>query len=420
MDLKNDLKKAKDASRIIAKLSAEEKNKALKKIAEILRKNMFEIIEANEIDMENGEEKGLGAMLDRLKLTEERIEAICKDLENVISLEDYVGKIIDESKRPNCLKITRVRVPIGVIGIIYEARPNVTIDAASLCLKSGNSVVLRGGSDAINTNRILVKFIKQALKESKLPEDAVTFIDSQDREAVKELLKMRDYIDVIIPRGGKGLIDMVIENSTIPVIETGASVVHLYVDKDADIKKAVDCTMNSKLRRVSICNALDTLLVHKDIAEKFLPLLTENLLKIDHPIEIRADIHAHKILDGKFSRLTFAEAEDYHTEFLDYILAVKVVENLDEAIDHIDKHSLKHTESIITEDKKSAEKFLNEVDASCVYVNASTQFSDGTQFGLGAEIGISTQKLHVRGPFALEGLTTYKWVIRGNGQIRES
>jgi len=418
MNIEENLKKVKDAARVVANLSTEAKNNALSKIAYVLKENMDEIMEANQKDMIRGEEKGLGSKLDRLKLTPERIQGIIDDLNNVVSLEDHVGQIIDEKTRPNKLQIQRVRVPLGVIGIIYEARPNVTVDAASLCLKSGNAVVLKGGSDALNSNRVLVKLIKEALKESEVPEDAVTLIDTEDREAVGELLKMRDYIDVIIPRGGKGLINFVIENSEIPVIETGASVVHMYIDKEADLKKAVDCAVNAKTRRVSICNALDVAVVHKDIAEEFIPLLAENLLTLEKSVEVRADSRSFELLKDKYENLTEAEAQDFDTEFLDYILSIRVVDSYEEALDHIYRHSLKHSESIITENVETADKFLKEVDAACCFVNASTQFSDGAQFGLGAEIGISTQKLHVRGPFALEGLTTFKWVIRGDGQTR--
>lgn len=418
MDLQNELKKTALASRIIANLSTREKNSVLKKIAETLRKNKIEIFRANQIDVLRAQSKGHSAMLDRLILNEKRIEEICSNIEDVIKLKNCIGEVIERKKRPNGLNIQRVRAPLGVVGIIYEARPNVTVDAAVLCLKSGNAAVLKGGSDALSTNKTLVKLIKKALKESNLPEDAIQFIDSKDREIVKELLKSRKFIDVIIPRGGKGLIDFVIKNSEIPVIETGASVVHMYIDKDADLQKAVNCSINAKTRRVSICNALDTLLVHKDIAEVYLPLFAENLAKIKHPFEIRADVNAHKILDGKCAGLVFAEPSDFDTEFLDYIIAIKIVNDIDDALDHIYRHSLKHSEAIITENKKTAERFMQEVDAGCIFVNTSTQFADGAQLGLGAEIGISTQKLHARGPFALEGLTTYKWVIRGNGQVR--
>jgi len=322
---------------------------------------------------------------------------------------------LSERVRPNGLKIQQAAVPFGVILMIYESRPNVTVDAATLSLKSGNAVILKGGKEAINSNRVIVKAIKAALKSVGAPEDAVQFVDSVEKNSIADFLKMKGLIDVVIPRGGKGLINFVVENSRIPVIETGASVVHTYVDKKFDLRFAVPVIVNSKTRRVSICNALDVLLVHKDSAKKILPSLAKELAQCN--VEIRADEKAYKILAG-YPKLRRIAVQDFDTEFLDYILAVKIVNNIDEALEHIAKHSLRHTEAIITKDRTAAERFLNEVDAACVYVNAATQFTDGAQFGLGAEIGISTQKLHVRGPFALEGLTTYKWKIYGKGQTR--
>lgn len=419
MDLQSQISKANQAARKLAVLSSDNKNKALKRISELLIGQTNLILTENEKDMKEGEKNDLGSKLDRLLLTEERIKGIADDILNVATLSDSVGQVIDEREQPNGLKISRVRVPIGVIGIIYEARPNVTVDAAVLCLKSGNAVILKGGSDAINSNRILAKIIRTALEETGIDPEAVQFIDSADRQSTEELLKIKEGIDCIIPRGGKGLINFVKETSTIPVIETGASVVHVYVDKSADVEKAVNIVVNSKTRRVSICNALDVLLVHKDIASDFLPQLSEKLSAISdqQSVEIHADDEVQKLLTP-YSRLHTLSDEDFDTEFLDYKMAIKLVSDSQEAIDHIAEHSLKHTESIVTEDKETAEKFLKSVDSACVYHNASTQFSDGAQFGLGAEIGISTQKLHVRGPFALEGLTTFKWVIRGDGQIR--
>ncbi|MFH1720654.1 MAG: glutamate-5-semialdehyde dehydrogenase [Patescibacteria group bacterium] len=415
MDLISQASAAKRAARAVAKLSTEAKNSALKLIADKIRANKAEILEANALDIKAGKEKGLGPMIDRLKLTEERIDSICDECMNVASLEDQVGKIIDESERPNGLVIQRVRCPLGVIGMIYESRPNVTVDATVLCLKSGNSVMLRGGSDAINSNRALVKLIKEALAESEIPEDAVQFLDSTDRSVVSEFLKLTDYLDVIIPRGGKGLIKHVTENAHVPVIQTGASVVHIYVDESADIEKSIPVIVNSKTRRVSICNALDTLLVHSAVADKLLSSLAEQLKT--HNVEIRACERSYPILEG-YEKLAKLTDEDLDTEFLDYIMAVKIVDSLDEALDHIAEHSLKHSEAILAENKENAERFLKEVDSACVFWNAATQFSDGAQFGLGAEIGISTQKLHVRGPFALEGLTSFKWTIKGDGQTR--
>jgi glutamate-5-semialdehyde dehydrogenase len=416
MDLISLGKKAKSASRVLARLSTESKNEALKKIAETLRNNKERILKANALDVKNGEEKELGPMIDRLMLNEERIDGICDECLNVSKLKDQVGKIIDESLSPIGLKMQRVRCPLGVVGMIYESRPNVTVDATVLCLKSGNSVMLRGGSDAINSNRVFVELMKEALADTDVPVDAVSFVDSTDRAVVNEFLKMKDYLDVIIPRGGKGLIKAVTENAHVPVIQTGASVVHIYVDKDFDLEKAVSIVENSKTRRVSICNALDTLLVHEDAAAELLPPLAEKLAA--HFVEIRACKKAHTLL-GDCERLRELDpATDFDTEFLDYIMAIKVVSGLDEALDHIADHSLKHSESIVTEDEANAKRFLKEVDSACVFWNAATQFSDGAQFGLGAEIGISTQKLHVRGPFALEGLTSFKWNIHGNGQTR--
>ncbi|MBN2087449.1 glutamate-5-semialdehyde dehydrogenase [Candidatus Peregrinibacteria bacterium] len=415
MNIQTQITKANQAARKLALLSSDIKNKAIKRIAELLNEQMGLILTENEKDMIDGEKNNLGSRLDRLLLTEERIKSIADDTLNVASLPDSVGVVIDERERPNGLKISRVRVPIGVIGIIYEARPNVTVDAAVLCLKSGNAVILKGGSDAINSNRILAKIIRSALEEVGIDPEAVQFIDSTDRSSTEQMLKIKEGIDCIIPRGSKGLINFVKETSSIPVIETGASVVHLYIDKDADIKKAVDIAVNSKTRRVSICNALDVLLVHKDIASEFIPQLSK--LLAEKNVEIIADEEIQKLL-RPYPLLLSPTVDTWDTEFLDYRLAIKIIDDENEALDHIAKHSLKHSESIVTENSEIAEKFLKSVDAACVYHNASTQFSDGAQFGLGAEIGISTQKLHVRGPFALEGLTTFKWVIRGDGQIR--
>lgn len=426
--------KAREVSRRLGLFSTEAKNQILAKIADRLEKELKTVLRANEKDMNAGRRKGLSeALLDRLFLNKDRLKSMAADVHHVASLKDYVGEIIESQQLPNGLFLKRVRVPLGVVGIIYEARPNVTVDAATLCLKSGNAVILKGGSDAQNSNRALVKIIQTVLKEISFTEpqarlqDAVQLIDSTERQATMELLNLRDLVDVIIPRGGKSLIDFVRENSKIPVIETGASVVHTYVHEDADISKAVKIILNAKLRRVSICNTLDCLLVHKNIARTFLQALVTSLPKnpyrADH-LEIRADSYSFGILRTLSKPKDFmlsvkrATPEDFHTEFLDYILAIKTVRTLEDGISHIAHHSLKHSEAIITEDRAAAERFLNTVDAACVYWNASTQFSDGAQFGLGAEIGVSTQKLHARGPFALEGLTSYKWVIEGNGQIR--
>lgn len=426
--------RAKQVSAHLGLFSAEAKNEILEKIADRLDEETPAILKANAKDMNIGKRKKLSeGLLDRLLLTESRVKAMASDVRKVAGLKDYVGELMESRELPNGLFLKRVRVPIGVVAMIYEARPNVTVDAATLCLKSGNAVILKGGSDALHSNRVLVKIIQEVLKEtsflkpSSRLQDAVQLIDSSDRNATQELLHLRGFIDVIIPRGGKNLIDFVRENSTVPVIETGASVVHTYVHEDADIAKAVKILLNAKLRRVSICNTLDSLLIHKNIArdllQSFVKALPKNPYGADH-LEIRADNGGFNILrrisqpKDFVLRIKKASTVDFSCEFLDYILAVKLVGSLDEAIEHIARHSLKHSEAIITQDPKKADHFLKTVDAACVYWNASTQFSDGGQFGLGAEIGVSTQKLHVRGPFALEGLTSYKWVIEGNGQIR--
>jgi len=331
----------------------------------------------------------------------------------VVGLDDFVGQLIDERTHPNGLSMQRIRVPLGVIGMIYESRPNVTVDATVLCLKSGNAVMLKGGSDAIHSNRVITRVMREALEGTAIPPEAIQFIDTTDRAVTREFLGLKDYLDVIIPRGGRGLINFVIEHSSVPAIHTGASVVHTYVDAAADLDKAAAIVVNSKTRRVSICNSLDTVLVHESVSEDFLKKVVP-LLK-EHEVELRCDERSLAFVGETGIAAT---EDDFGNEFLDYVLSVKVVNSVDEAIDHITLHSLKHSEAIVTEDETVADYFLKAVDAACVYWNASTQFSDGAQFGLGAEIGISTQKLHVRGPFALEGLTTFKWVIRGVGQIR--
>ncbi len=406
-------KEAVQASRVLATLGTDEKNAAISAVGEALLARKDEILAANQEDVDRAKAAGETVMVDRLMLDAERIEGIVAELKKVVELEDEVGKVIDEGERPNGLKVARVRVPLGLIGIIYESRPNVTVDAAVLCLKSGNSVMLKGGSDAISSNRALVKIMKETLADTVIPPGAIQFLDTTDRAVTGEFLKLREYLDVIIPRGGKGLISFVVENSSVPVIETGASVVHTYVDKTVDLDMAAEIVVNAKTRRVSICNALDTLLVHSDVAESFLEKVVPLLAAKN--VELRCDERSLKMV-GESGVAAFEE--DFDTEFLDYILAVKVVDSVDEAIDHISEHSLKHSEAIVTSDEATAKRFLTEVDAAAVYWNTSTQFSDGAQFGLGAEIGISTQKLHVRGPFALEGLTTFKWVVTGSGQVR--
>lgn len=405
--LREQIMAAKEASAALALATSAGKNAMLAEIARELRNSADEIVRANEKDLQTASKNH-----DRLRFDHGRLETSIREVEQVMTLKDFVGEVIEETRRPNGLHLQRVRVPLGVVLMIYEARPNVTIDSTVLALKSGNAVILKGGSDAIATNRAIVKAIHTGLRRAGVSEHVVTFIDSSDHSAVDELLTMERLIDVVIPRGGKGLIDLVKERSRIPVIETGASVVHMYIDEFADLEMARDLAVNSKTRRVSVCNALDVLLVHEKVAEKFFPMLDEGLKKSSeergHPVvTVRGD-----------SGRADGGVHDFDTEFLDYVLTTHVVGSLDEAIAHIAKHSLNHSECIVTENSARAEEFMSRVDSACVYWNASTQFSDGAQFGMGAEIGISTQKLHVRGPFALEGLTTYKWKIRGSGQIR--
>lgn len=412
---------AKNASTNLALLSTEQKNTLLLAFADALENHADEIVLENKKDIEAAPE---GPMVDRLLLTKERVEAIANDVRNVASLEDEVGKIVSETERPNGLLISRIRVPLGVVGIIYESRPNVTVDAAVLALKSGNAVVLKGGKEAIHSNRAFVQVMKAVLKGQGVSSDAIQFLDTTGREATAEMLTARGLVDVVIPRGGKGLIRFVVENAKVPVIETGASVVHTFVDKDVDIDLAVDIILNEKTRRVSVCNALDTILLHKDVANVFLKKLGDSLVEFSKESSTPlVKIHAKETVLSKISdypseaKIALAK-EDYETEWLDYEISIRIVADIDEALEHIRTYSLGHSESICSTNSEHIETFLNQVDAACVYANASTCFSDGAQFGLGAEIGISTQKVHVRGPFALEGLTTKKWIIRGNGQTR--
>ena len=403
---------ARSASSALALASTENKNTLLLKIAEYLQEDQVEIIEANERDLGAAEENGVPpTMLDRLTLSEARIKGICNSLQELTLLEDPVGK--GESwSRPSGIQISRVRVPLGVIAIIYEARPNVTIDSAALCLKTGNAVVLRGGKEAINTNTALVKTMKRALDACGFDPHSVELIQSTERESANILMNMRGYVDVLIPRGGKGLIKTVTENATVPVIETGAGNCHLYVDDSADIAMAIDIAINAKCSRPSVCNAIETMLVHASIAPKFLPDFAKAAAEFD--LEIRGCAKTKVLIPTAET----ATDEDFDTEYNDYILAVKVVNTLSEAIDHINKHSTAHSEAIVTSSEESAQKFLDEVNSAAVYVNASTRFTDGGEFGFGAEIGISTQKLHVRGPMGLPALTTEKYLIKGNGNIR--
>jgi glutamate-5-semialdehyde dehydrogenase len=354
--------------------------------------------------------------VDRLRLTPDRIGAMARDVEAIIGLPDPVGEPFDRTSRPNGLEISKRRVPLGVVGVVYESRPNVTSDVAALCLKTGNAVVLRGGKEALESNRAIVAAIHQGLADAGLPEGAVQFITSTDRQLVERMLKLRDYIDVIVPRGGAGLIKATIEQATVPVIETGAGVCHTYVDRGADPEMALRIVYNAKVRRPTICNALDTVLVHRDLAASWLPRMAAELAKAQ--VELHADSQAAAPLQAAGARFVPASEEDWGHEFLSLTAAVKVVDSLDAALEHIRHYGSGHSEAIVTGDPDAARRFVNEVDAAAVFVNASTQFTDGGEFGLGAEVGISTQKLHARGPFGLKELTTYKWIIEGTGQVR--
>jgi glutamate-5-semialdehyde dehydrogenase len=406
-------KEAQKAARVLGNVETSVKNAALNKMAEALVNYTQVILEANAEDMEQGRQKGLTkSLLDRLMLNEKRISDMAEGLRQIASLPDPIGETIKMWKRPNGINIGQVRVPLGVIGIIYEARPNVTVDAAALCLKSGNAVLLRGGSEAINSNRTISEVISKAAKEAGLPENSIQYIDIADREAVNIMLKLNDYIDVLIPRGGAGLIRTVVENATVPVIETGVGNCHVYVDAHADLKMAEEIIVNAKTQRPAVCNAMETLLVHKDAAQEFLKSLVPRLSALG--VELRGCEKARELSEN----ICTAHEEDWYTEYLDLILAVKVVESLDEALEHIYKYGTKHSEAIITDNYFNSQRFLKEVDAAAVYVNASTRFTDGFEFGFGGEIGISTQKLHARGPMGLEQLTTIKYIIYGQGQVR--
>ena len=405
--------KAKDASRFLM-TAGSKKDEALNAIAKALRENADKIIKANDIDIENGKNAGLTkSLLDRLKLTEERINGMADGVSEVASLADPVGRVLDGRTLKNGLQIEKVTVPMGVIGIIFEARPNVTSDAAALCLKAGSAVILRGGKEAINSNKAIAEIMRDAIENAGLPRDCVSLVEDTTRQSATELMQLSDYLDVLIPRGGAGLIKSVVENAKVPVIETGVGNCHVYVDKSADVDMAKSIIFNAKTSRPSVCNAIETVLVHKDIAEKALPEIKAELDKMN--VEIRGCERTRAILGDS---VVPATENDYAIEFLDYILAVKVVDSLDDALAHIAKYSTGHSESIITSDYESANKFTACVDSAAVYVNASTRFTDGGEFGLGAEIGISTQKLHTRGPMGLNELTSSKFIIRGNGQIR--
>lgn len=405
--------KAKKASRVLS-VAGSKKDLALNSIADALIEHKDEIIKANNIDIEYGKEIGLTpSLIDRLTLGEDRIKGMADGVRKVSSLPDPIGNVISGNTLPNGLTVTRVKVPLGVIGIIFEARPNVTADAASLCLKAGNAVILRGGKEAINSNKVIAKIMRDAVEKVGLPKDSIQLIEDTTRQSSTELMQLSDYLDVLIPRGGAGLIKAVVENSKVPVIETGVGNCHVYVDKYADIDMASEIIFNAKTSRPSVCNAIETILVHKDIAKDALPKIKEKLDTKN--VQIRGCKTTKEILGDD---IVDAEESDYYTEFLDYILACKVVDSIDEGIAHIAKYSSGHSECIITNDYARANKFKKEVDAAAVYVNASTRFTDGGEFGLGAEIGISTQKLHARGPMGINELTSSKFIVEGNGQIR--
>lgn len=404
---------AKEAEKTLMVASSEKKSQALKKIAEGLIENTDKIIEANKVDLENGEKNVMAkSMLDRLKLDKERIEGMAKGVLDVATLPEPVGRILSATERPNGLRIEKVSTPIGVIAVIFEARPNVTSDAAALCLKSGNTVILRGGKEAINSNKTIAKVMRQAVKEAGMPEDVIQLVEDTSRESANELMKMNEYVDVLIPRGGAGLIQAVVKNATVPVIETGVGNCHIYIDKNADLKKAVDIVFNAKTSRPSVCNAAESLLIHKDIAKEALVAIKNKLDEKD--VTLVGDSKAREIIPD----MEKATDADWATEYLDYKMSVKIVDSVEEAIDHIYKYSTGHSECIVTENAGTAEKFMNQVDSAAVYLNASTRFTDGGEFGFGAEIGISTQKLHARGPIGLPELQSFKYKIYGDGQIR--
>lgn len=407
-------KRGKEAAKDLARASTALKNNALEKIAQALKSRVDEILEANESDMQSGRDNKIStALLDRLYLNEDRIIDIADALVDITKLKDPIGQVVEGWRLPNGLQINKVRVPLGLIGMIYEARPNVTVDAAGLCLKTGNAVILRGGSLAYNSNLILTQITDEAATKAGLPRDSVQMVTSTDRKEAGKIMKLNQYIDVLIPRGSESLINRVIDEATVPVIETGIGNCHVYVDQEANLKSAKDIIINAKVQRPGVCNAAETLLIHESVAEKFIPGVIASLQ------ENKVEIFGDKKVQELASDVKPASEEDWKTEYLDLKLAVKVVDSLDEAIKHINKYGSKHSEAIITEDYSNAFRFTDEVDAAAVYVNASTRFTDGGEFGLGTEIGISTQKLHARGPMGLEALTSTKYVIYGKGQIRQ-
>ena len=405
--------KAKIASRETGKMSTNVKNEALVAVADALVRDTEALLRANELDMENGRANGMPeGLLDRLLLTPARVEQMALGLRQIADLEDPIGEYISMKNRPNGLRIGQKRVPIGVIGIIYEARPNVTADAFGLCFKTGNAVILKGGKDAANSNEAIVACIRRALGSLEINPNAISLIEDNSREVTTEFMKMNEYLDVLIPRGGAGLISAVVQNATVPVIETGTGNCHIYVDESADLNMAVEIINNAKTQRIGVCNAAESLVIHRKVAKEVLPMIKAKL--DEHNVEIRGDIDAVNICPD----FNLADDSDWGTEYLDYKISVKIVDNIDEAIAHINRYNTGHSEAIITENLQNAEKFMDEIDAACVYVNASTRFTDGFEFGFGAEIGISTQKLHARGPMGLLALTSTKYVIYGQGQIR--
>ncbi len=407
-------RRAKSASREGAKLGTDAKNRGLITVAEELIRQKAYLLEENTKDVEAAKEKGVKeSLIDRLQLTESRIEAMAEGLCQVAALEDPIGEVLGMKTRPNGLQIGKKRVPLGVVGIIYESRPNVTADAFGLCFKTGNAVILRGGSDAIHSNLAIVKVIKEGLMKEKLPQDLILLVEDTSREVVSDMMKLHGLIDVLIPRGGAGLIANVVNNSTVPVIETGTGNCHIYVDESSDLNMATEIIENAKTQRMGVCNACESLVIHEKVAELAVPQIVQCLK--NHGVEVRGDERAQKISDDIWP----ATEEDWGTEYLDAIISMKIVDSMDQAIEHINRYNTGHSESIITQNYEHALRFQNEIDAAAVYVNASTRFTDGFEFGFGAEIGISTQKLHARGPMGLEALTTTKYIIFGNGQIRK-